>query len=364
MSPIRTGHHDRSCLTLMLLAALAGCTQDTGTPTAITLSAATVLTSGTPTILQADVLPPRTLASVIPSHHKRGPELRQAPETRPISAQGIRGDVLAQALRTETNRQGGHFPRFTQAMPWSESTSGSGPILPTFYVDQRILPAQDPQRGAYIYSTRSFTRGAQHNQEMLELKLRLWAVEAEGDASHQSPVDKDRPLASGLLQLGQYLDMALSPGLDQRAVRPGVSTRVAAPSVMTVRGNMLLTWDTPIQTWGNPDADHVELSVIPGRGEREFGLCLTARLDTVYRRQSCSLWQLPAEWQPGQGIAYQGHYLQETDATLSAAGTGASFETWRWLSPDSQIHVAVDAMSLPAITGTPLMAHRMAQGGR
>lgn len=328
-------------LTILVLSALSGC-QGAADLTPLGIKASSGLSSPAVTLRQkhlqtAGLQPDDASPDVLPAEEK--------PSASAISSQGIRGDVLAQVLRTETNRQSGEKPRFTQAMPWAEVASEAPATQSTFYIDQRILPDGSQQPGAYVYSTRSFTLGAEHNQATLELTLGLSAEENEAGAE--------------ALQLGKHLAMQLSPGIHQRATQPVVGTRVAARSTLSLHEQMLLTWDTPIQTWGRPDGDHVELSVMPGRSEREFGVCFSARLHTLYRRQSCSLWQLPQGWQAGQALAYQGHYLQETGPAVAETTTPApvAFETRRWLS-GQQIHVALDTSATPATLSHTTLAAR------
>ncbi|MDO5103989.1 MAG: hypothetical protein Q4D91_14045 [Lautropia sp.] len=325
-------------LTILVLSALSGC-QGAADLTPLGIKTSSGFTSSSPAV------------SLRQSHAQtpgiQSDTVEEKPSVSVISAQGIRGDVLAQVLRTETNRQSGEQPRFTQAMPWAEVASEAPAAQSTFYIDQRILPDGNQQPGAYVYSTRSFTLGAEHKQATLELTLGLSAE--KGEAGTET------------LQLGKHLAMQLSPGIHQQATQPPVSTRVAARSTLSLHEQMLLTWDTPIQTWGRPDGDHVELSVMPGRSEREFGVCFSARLHTLYRRQSCSLWQLPPNWQAGQTLAYQGHYLQETGPAMAGAETAApapiAFETRRWLS-SQQIHVALDTSATPAALSQTTLAAR------
>lgn len=316
-------------LTILVLSVLSGCQGAADlTPLGIKASPSFTSPSSAITLRQSQAQTPRVQPDdVSPDALPAG----EKPSVSAISSQGIRGDVLAQVLRTETNRQSGKQPRFTQAMPWAEVAAEAPATQSTFYIDQRILPDGSQQPGAYVYSTRSFTLGAEHNQATLELTLGLSAQNSEAGTE--------------ALQLGKHLAMQLSPGIRQQATQPAVSTRVAAHNTLSLHEQMLLTWDTPIQTWGRPDGDHVELSVMPGRSEREFGVCFSARLHTLYRRQSCSLWQLPQGWQAGHALAYQGHYLQETGPTVAEAETTTpapvAFETRRWLS-GQQIHVALD----------------------
>ncbi|MDO4684020.1 MAG: hypothetical protein Q4B17_14730 [Lautropia sp.] len=250
----------------------------------------------------------------------------------PISSTGIRGDVLAQALRTQTSQRiTGERRLMDHAVRWTAEYPGgqrdTTHTSPDFFIDQIISrnPAGSGLDGAFLYTHDPFPRtvGGAKNGSHAALTLRF-GLSAQGllDSSlSQAPMDTE------VLQLGSRLEVSLFPEAATLAERKALQQQTLdARRSPAIRLNQEVEWRRPVYrwgSWGDPgDSTFVELFVREGKAPDQFHLCLrTSKLWQITQQHACSLWEVPAGWKPGQSLKNLGQ-------TISLLRQGEPWQYW------------------------------------
>lgn len=111
-----------------------------------------------------------------------------------------------------------------------------------------------------------------------------------------------------------------------------------------LRAGQRVGYRRALQTWTrtseqSSSANEVAQLFVQNDSEADRArLCLSIRNATL-RRMSCSIWQLPPNWQPGTPITYRGHYV--SDATVDDARVRDDVYRWQTLPPASATHTPV-----------------------
>ncbi|MDO4905845.1 MAG: hypothetical protein Q4A16_09935 [Lautropia sp.] len=249
--------------------------------------------------------------------------------TQAISAQGVDGAVLATMLvqntYTFTNGTGARLrPMYHLygAVPWN--ASDNSPIAPanapTVFGFQQYAPEiREPATPSHFSSASFITNftGFPDFGRFTDLRTRI-------QLSLHLPLETEK--ASVYLFSDEAMKSA-SAGqniltLEQQAT---VTAQVRAPtgaitddfppmqtlSLKTARTGVSLkhgerhVFGKVIRQWRDDGDNQLQLQLLPGRSEDRARLCLQHRLSDAKRR-SCALWRVPAGWQFGQPLHYEG----------------------------------------------------------
>lgn len=260
-----------------------------------------------------------------------------------ISAAGLRGDVLAQALRTTTsqaNPADGSQPLPTRAWPSSygypEVKPDKGMVLTSFFTDHQISADEGKTGlGAHVSTIRAFAM-PNHTNGAVNYDSVEWRLGLSGQGNLPATLAQDAADAEAL-QLGARLPLTVKADPKVRADDTIEKTVTATSDTpYSLRRNALLDWQKPLHSWSAEDGrQRVDLLLIEGAKADEFAACFQFNVASyLVDRQHCSLWQVPAGWAPGQPLVYQGQYVKnvfrygEDNATLPS----------HWISDPQAIH--------------------------
>lgn len=278
-----------------------------------------------------------------------------ATATAPISADGVRGDVLAQALRTTTsqaNPDDASQPLPTRAWPSSrvypESKADKTSKTNSFFVDQRVSADEGKSGlGTYVSSNHAFVL-PQYDTGKIPFDGVEWRVGLSGQGN--LPADLAQGAADAeALQLGTQVPVTVRAEPTHRGDNtPVKSVTATAASPYSLRRNALLGWNKALHSWkasetsqpGNRVHEHgVDLLVLKGAQADQFAACFKFNVSTyVEERLHCSLWQVPADWAPGKPLVYQGQYANDMLSYYTGDGGSRSITHTYWISDPAAIH--------------------------
>lgn len=338
----------RTCLVLSSSLALGACggADDAASPT-----------SASPSSGSARQGPVLHVAPTEPGSRVIRPKVIAPRLIEPISQTGIRGDVLAQALRTQVSQTDADGKRLgARGVPWTDeaprgSRDNSAPEpgnyrQPNVMIHQTITPGSSASalNSPFIYTYDPYTvriRGSQITGWSERTVMLRFGLSARGllDASITKA-----PLDTEVLQLGNRLD-AYSFYHSRRIVDSALPS-LDGPTTLTSREpyrihrNEEIDWLEPLHRWGEWGdplrARFVDLYVRPGQRERQFLLCFrTSTVETIKQQRACSHWEVPVGWAPGQALRHLGQSL-----SIQGNSIKRSWEHWYTLPEDLQVDPA------------------------
>ncbi|MDO4681249.1 MAG: hypothetical protein Q4B17_00470 [Lautropia sp.] len=345
----------------LLLAALAACGGNSGD------SAGTGASSNMQTKAPGEDASPA--ATTTPAAEAAG---AAAGSAAPISQTGLRGDVLAQALRTITsqaNPADANQPLPTRAWPTSYRYPEVEPDkrlpLTSFFTDHQISADEGKTGlGAYVSTNRAFTMPSRTDGKITYFGVE-WRLGLSDRGNLPAALAQDAADAEAL-QLGARLPLTV---IADPKVLAGNTMTVTSDAPYSIRRNAVFEWHTPLHSWSaENDRQRVDLLVINGAKADEFGACFMFNVTPyLYKRRHCSLWQVPAGWAPGQPLVYQGQYVLHL--TRYANNTATIDKHWisdpQAIHGKAELHPPADPLPPP---GTPIKAdapisHRGISGG-
>lgn len=279
-----------------------------------------------------------------PAPARHTPVTRSGPvaPAAPISEQGVSGDVLATMLSQPTAQQ--------RALPWS-GDDPDAQALP----DTRIRPLDVTQAPGFAapFDTPAFARSLWLEQRteldyyaytLPRLRFRSLSVSVhlQANLGTFSPAGADgrggsfslagshtagngTPILS--LSHNAYASIGYLVQSDRDRRYPPSRLALAPRAGKQLYKGVAVGFGQPVQRWRSIDGTTLQLMVLRGRAADEAWMCLRVQTPKIIDRRTCSIWQVPANWQLGQPLTYRGAHVSDDRQVIGQPDEGMLY--WR-----------------------------------
>ena len=226
--------------------------------------------------------------------------IRDLRRIRPISAWGVRADVLAYALSVSTGNDDGR----QVAVPWSQAMPGGSPLndsprrplqlMQTLLADGRL-------QLTYQSWWEDGTDGKNLQRTRTEIPITL-------------PNDKQKPFhwvrnGKVLLSLGTdtftITEFRFSFGQDFRRRHSAV---LQSATAFELKQGQVVPFNQVLHEWKSGPHQRLQLMALPGEQRNQFRVCFNIRTILTYGLV-CNAWQVPHNWNYLHTLHYVGPYL-------------------------------------------------------
>lgn len=229
--------------------------------------------------------------------------IRDLRRIRPISAEGVRADVVASALAAATDNKDNK----EVAVPWSQALPGGSPLNDSTRQPYQVMQTQlDNGKLQIIYQPwwEDGTDGKDLQRTRTEVPVTL-------------PNGKQKPFrwvrnGKVLLSLGTstftITEYRASFGQDFRRRHSADPQSTAA---FELKQGQVVPFNQVLHEWKGPGPQQsLQLMVLQGEQENQFRVCFN--IGTILTRSLvCNTWQVPRSWNYRHTLRYVGPYLAE-----------------------------------------------------
>lgn len=282
--------------------------------------------------------------------------------TTAISSAGVRGDVVAWALRN-INRVPEAWVRI-QVRDWDADAQPPAfrnpAVQPEGKVGEWVSREQGPGNQPYRHISHFRTRGNPVEVENMRLPDTVEIRLGQSDVG-QLPNDlKNANADATVLTLGLQAEFDFTwPATDtKKAKKVSGTENITTSEHAIIHRDDLFVYNQEdesirIATWGkvsdnddddddDDDDDHevVSIGLLRGPQARQFFLCLDSEASarkTLIRHLNCSLWQVPDNWTPGMKLQYQARYVSAVPLARGSRKPNGRAVLWRSGSPEESI---------------------------
>ena len=281
--------------------------------------------------------------------------------TTAISSAGVRGDVVAWALRN-INRVPEAWVRI-QVRDWDADAQPPAfrnpAVQPEGKVGEWVSREQGPGNQPYRHISHFRTRGNPVEVENMRLPDTVEIRLGQSDVG-QLPNDlKNANADATVLTLGSQAEFDFTwPATDTKEAKKVSGTKnITTSEHAIIHRDDLFVYNQEdesirIATWGkvsdndddddDDDDDHevVSIGLLRGPQARQFFLCLDSEASarkTLIRHLNCSLWQVPDNWTPGMKLQYQARYVSAVPLARGSRKPNGRAVLWRSGSPEESI---------------------------
>lgn len=346
-SPVRTPRH----LTILLGLALTACGGDGNQP------------AGQSDIEGKDIVSNADVASQLQQRN-------QEHSTEFLSEKSIRGDVLIQALLSETNKRTTDDAT-DQEIGWlspvditTSNASGTKTETlnsPSMLLSQKIDPdTSEAPLGAYTYTLETgsgplYGGASLHPHEGYQIVDSVTARLGLSAPGVQVPGNALAGINNNSLTIGNRLDLffaknplhALDRGYETHLERLGSDREVSikTDTLLPIRRVANESDTAHIQRWSadlNNSPYSASLYVQKTEAKGGFSLCLEMRYESQGTgRTVCNLWEVPDGWSAGMPLNHKGQTIR-SGSTKERSGSSS---VTRWSNESGRTHIAMESMS-------------------
>lgn len=275
-----------------------------------------------------------------------------------ISGAGVRGDVVAWALRN-INRVPEAWVRI-QVRDWNADAQPPAfripAVQPEGKVGEWVSREQGPGNQPFRHIAHFNTRG---NPVVVEKRRLPDTVEIRLGQSDVGQLPNDLTNANAdatVLTLGSQAEFDFTwPATNTKKSRKSSGTEnITAPEQATIHRNDLFVYSQEdesirIATWGNVSGDDdddddnhevVGIGLVRGPDARQFFLCLDSEASagkSLVRHMSCSLWKVPDNWTPGMKLQYLVRHVSAVPLARDSRAPNGPTTHWRSGTPEESI---------------------------
>ena len=226
--------------------------------------------------------------------------IRDLRRIRPISAQGVRADVVASALATTTDNKDNK----EVAVPWSQALPGGSPLNDSTRQPYQVMQTQlDNGKLQITYQPwwEDGTDGKDLQRTRTEIPVTL-------------PNGKQRPFhwvrnGKVLLSLGTdtftITETRFSFGQDFRRRHSAV---LQSATAFELKQGQVVPFNQVLHEWKSGPYQRLQLMALPGERQNQFRVCFNISTILTYGLV-CNTWQVPHNWNYLHTLHYVGPYL-------------------------------------------------------
>ena len=229
--------------------------------------------------------------------------IRDLRRIRPISAQGVRADVVASALAAATDNKDNK----EVAVPWSQAMPGGSPLNDSTRQPYQVMQTQlDNGKLQITYQPwwEDGTDGKDLQRTRTEIPVTL-------------PNGKQKPFH--WVRNGKVLLSLGTSAFTITEYRPSFSLNfrnrhAASPQsaeAFELKQGQVLPFNQVLHQWTGPGPyQSLQLMVLNGEQENQFRVCFNINV-VLTRSLVCNTWQVPHSWNYAHTLRYVGPYLLE-----------------------------------------------------
>lgn len=251
-------------------------------------------------------------------------------DVQPISDQGVRGDVVATALRTVGGTSGDNADTATEELIGVRSNhsdtsqnSRTEEFMASVTQSIRIAEGDDAALGTFLREENLTPAESYSHRSAIKPTRLVFGMSAKGALP---PETAHAAADTDVLQLGTqarftFPDAAKNQRGDQTADDATLAYQAASPVI--IRKGTVYPYEDhqneseAIQTWNSPQQDNetaptgITIHVSKSSLNNSFELCAekVGYGHTQVNRLDCDAWEVPENWVPGKALVYKGHRI-------------------------------------------------------
>lgn len=228
--------------------------------------------------------------------------IRDLRRIRPISATGIRADVLAYALSVSTGNDDGR----QVAVPWSQAMPGGSPLN-----DSPRLPLQLMQTlladGRLQLTYQSWWEDGTDGKGLMRTRTGIPITLPNGKQKPFHWVRNGKVLLSlgvDTFSITEYRFPA------SQVFRRDQSASFHATTAFELKQGQVVPFNQVLHQWSSGPYRYLQLMVLPGEQQNQFRVCFNISFIGTHSLV-CNTWQVPHSWNYLHTLHYVGPYLDE-----------------------------------------------------
>ena len=228
--------------------------------------------------------------------------IRDLRRIRPISAWGVRADVLAYALSVSTGNDDGR----QVAVPWSQAMPGGSPLN-----DSPRRPLQLMQTlladGRLQLTYQSWWEDGTDGKGLMRTRTGIPITLPNGKQKPFHWVRNGKVLLSLGTSTFTITETRPSFGQDYRRRHSADPQSAAA---FELKQGQVVPFNQVLHQWGSGPYRYLQLMVLPGEQQNQFRVCFNISFIGTHSLV-CNTWQVPHSWNYLHTLHYVGPYLDE-----------------------------------------------------
>ena len=247
-------------------------------------------------------------ASQTPNHQTRSlsdvvNSIRDLRRIRPISAQGVRADVVASALAAATDNK----DRKEIAVPWSQAMPGGSPLNDSTLQPYQVMQTQ-LDNGKLQITYQPWWEDGTDGKDLQRTRTEIPVTLPNGKQKPFHWVRNGKVLLSLGTSTFTITETRPSFGQDFRRRHSADPQSAAA---FELKQGQVLPFNQVLHQWTGPGPyQSLQLMVLNGEQENQFRVCFNINV-VLTRSLVCNTWQVPNNWNYMHTLRYVGPYLLE-----------------------------------------------------
>jgi len=232
--------------------------------------------------------------------------IRDLRRIRPISAQGVRADVVASALAAATDNKDNK----EVAVPWSQAMPGGSPLNDSTRQPYQVMQTQ-LDNGKLQITYQPWWEDGTDGKDLQRTRTEIPVTLPNGKQKPFHWVRNGKVLLSLGTSTFTITETRPSFGQDYRRRHSADPQSAAA---FELKQGQVLPFSQVLHQWTGPGPyQSLQLMVLNGEQENQFRVCFN--IGTILTRSLvCNTWQVPNNWNYMHKLRYVGPYLLEGGA--------------------------------------------------
>ena len=232
--------------------------------------------------------------------------IRDLRRIRPISAQGVRADVVASALAATTDNKDNK----EVAVPWSQALPGGSPLNDSTRQPYQVMQTQ-LDNGKLQITYQPWWEDGTDGKDLQRTRTEIPVILPNGKQKPFHWVRNGKVLLSLGTSAFTITETRPSFGQDFRRRHSADPQSAAA---FELKQGQVLPFNQVLHQWTGPGPyQSLQLMVLNGEQDNQFRVCFN--IGTILTRSLvCNTWQVPNNWNYMHKLRYVGPYLLEGGA--------------------------------------------------
>ena len=226
--------------------------------------------------------------------------IRDLRRIRPISAQGVRADVVASALATTTDNKDNK----EVAVPWSQALPGGSPLNDSTRQPYQVMQTQ-LDNGKLQITYQPWWEDGTDGKDLQRTRTEIPVTLPNGKQKPFHWVRNGKVLLSLGTDTFTITETRFSFGQDFRRRHSAV---LQSATAFELKQGQVVPFNQVLHEWKSGPYQRLQLMALPGERQNQFRVCFNISTILTYGLV-CNTWQVPHNWNYLHTLHYVGPYL-------------------------------------------------------
>lgn len=226
--------------------------------------------------------------------------IRDLRRIRPISAQGVRADVVASALAATTDNKDNK----EVAVPWSQAMPGGSPLNDSTRQPYQVMQTQ-LDNGKLQITYQPWWEDGTDGKDLQRTRTEIPVTLPNGKQKPFHWVRNGKVLLSLGTDTFTITETRFSFGQDFRRRHSAV---LQSATAFELKQGQVVPFNQVLHEWKSGPHQRLQLMALPGEQPNQFRVCFNIRTILTYGLV-CNAWQVPHSWNYLHTLRYVGPYL-------------------------------------------------------